>query len=272
MKQIVLVLSLLVATPVFAQMDSYTPFIIGGVNAKVNEFPYIVSLQSNFIKKDGKRFGHFCGGTLIAKNWILTAAHCLIDENKTGIVADEIWVGMYDQSDVRSVEKIKPLKLYPHPKYNKYTSDYDYGLIELEQNSSYSTMALNETEINIGTKTIMAMVAGWGTTAAPPLKYSSPNILQKVEVPLVTNAECNSPVVYAGEVTDRMLCAGYQAGVKDACSGDSGGPLIVKNASGKTVIAGIVSWGYGCADVNAYGVYSKVNAEISWIKTTAGIH
>ena len=90
-------------------------------------------------------------------------------------------------------------------------------------------------------------------------------MLQKVNVPLVSKAACNDKAAYGGDITDTMLCAGYKSGGKDSCQGDSGGPLVVTDANGETVLAGVVSWGEGCARANKYGIYSKVSSAISWI-------
>ena len=93
---------------------------------------------------------------------------------------------------------------------------------------------------------------------------SATNNLQYVRVPAITNSACNSS--YGGSITDSMLCAGYPGvGGKDACQGDSGGPFVCNN-NGNAVIAGVVSWGYGCADANYPGVYSRVTKVLDWIK------
>ena len=95
---------------------------------------------------------------------------------------------------------------------------------------------------------------------------SATNTLQWVRVPAITNAACNAQ--YGGSITDSMMCAGYPGvGGKDACQGDSGGPFVC-NDGGKAVVAGVVSWGYGCADANYAGVYSRNTAALDWIKSS----
>ena len=92
---------------------------------------------------------------------------------------------------------------------------------------------------------------------------ASPDTCQYVQVPAVTNAACNS--AYSGGITESMICAGYPEGGKDSCQGDSGGPFVCNN-EGKAVIAGVVSWGYGCALPGYPGVYSRTTHVLDWIK------
>jgi hypothetical protein len=112
----------------------------------------------------------------------------------------------------------------------------------------------------------MATVTGWGATAEGG---AGSNALLEVAVPLVSNATCNSPSSYNGAVTENMLCAGLPAGGKDSCQGDSGGPLIVPNGGG-WLQAGVVSWGYGCARPDWYGVYARVSRFKGWIDDKLG--
>ncbi len=231
--------------------------IVGGTTAHQGDYPYIVSLQAN-------GFGHFCGGSLIGDRWVLTAAHCV----DSGV--DSVYVGLYDRNSSSSAEKFTVSKIYVHPKNNPSTTDYDFALIELSQNSSFKPIALNTAEISIkANNTILATTAGWGTTSSG--SQTLPSILREVSVPLVSKADCNAKTSYDGAITDSMICAGYKNGGKDSCQGDSGGPLVVTRADGTTVLAGVVSWGEGCAAKDKYGVYGKVNAATAWIKATTGI-
>jgi len=224
--------------------------IVGGVPAQVGEFPSIASLQ-------GSSGGHFCGGSLIKRNWVLTAAHCV-----QGSGPKKIYIGAHNQKNLKDAELFQVEKIVAHPQYNSQNTDYDFALIRLAGNSSFAPVKINTTEIDIAAESVMATTAGWGVTKEN--SWSLPAILQKVDVPLVTAQECSKG--YPGAITDRMICAGYPQGGKDACQGDSGGPLYVKTAEGETVLAGVVSWGEGCARANRYGVYSKVNNVADWIE------
>merc|ERR1712079_711472 len=125
--------------------------------------------------------------------------------------------------------------------------------------SSASYLGVSETEERCFT-------SGWGTLSSGG---SSTNDLQYVRVPAITNDQCNSDYG-AGSITDAMICAGYPGvGGKDACQGDSGGPFVC-NDGGKAVIAGVVSWGNGCALKNYPGVYARTTIILDWIISQMG--
>ncbi len=221
--------------------------IVGGVEATKGEYPFLVSLRSSY-------GSHFCGGSLIKKNWVLTAAHCVEGGYLKGVT-----IGLHKQSDTAGVEKFTTLQVVKHPKWDKNTMDYDFALVKLSADSTFPPIALNTAEI---ASKVNFVTAGWGTTSEGASSVSQ--ILMKVTVPFVDHQTCLKAY---SDVTDSMLCAGYPEGGKDSCQGDSGGPLIVGSGSAMK-LAGVVSWGEGCARPNKYGVYSKVNLVQDWINST----
>ncbi|MBO9667336.1 MAG: serine protease [Bdellovibrio sp.] len=225
--------------------------IIGGDEATPGEFPYIVALYG--------LYGHYCGGSLIAPNWVLTAAHCVKAPNNLR----SLKIGLHEQSDTRNVETFKPKRIVAYPRYNGSTTNGDFALVELSGNSQYPVIPLNTMELQVSPQNpLTATIAGWGSEREGASQGAV--ALQKVDVPLVTFEKCNK--AYKGKITELMLCAGYPEGGKDSCQGDSGGPLVLKR-DGQDVLIGIVSWGDGCGRRGVPGVYSKVSAAIDWIKT-----
>jgi trypsin len=226
--------------------------IVGGEEAKRGEFPFIVSLQSG---------SHFCGGSLISDEWVLTAAHCV------GGSGFKVVVGLHNLKESEGSQTFQTARVIPHPQYNRSTMDYDYALVKLNAKTSFQPVSINETEISVPSSdtTIDSVTAGWGYLKEGAWRLS--DILQKVTVPLVSTEDCNKS--YDGDITERMICAGLVEGGKDSCQGDSGGPLLVHDyVRDQPVLAGVVSWGIGCARPEKFGVYSKVNAVTEWIKDT----
>ncbi|MBI4800943.1 MAG: serine protease [Elusimicrobia bacterium] len=222
------------------------PRIVGGVEATKGEFPFIVSLQSSY-------GSHVCGGSLIKKNWVLTAAHCV------GYFKSVV-VGLHTQGVTTGTEKFTVLQTVKHPDWNSSTLSNDYALAKLSGDSRFAPVALQSTELS---GNVNFITAGWGTTSESG--SLSKNLL-KVTVPMVSQETCSAS--YPDSINDSMICAGYPEGGKDSCQGDSGGPLVTGGGFSMT-LAGIVSWGEGCARPNKYGVYSKVNAALTWINETA---
>jgi secreted trypsin-like serine protease len=126
----------------------------------------------------------------------------------------------------------------------------------------YASTIKQENKYAAAGKPVFGM--GWGETETTP---HFPPELQQVKVPVTDREVCNSADAYGGKITDTMICAGLKEGGKDTCQGDSGGPLVSKGPDGTFHLqVGVVSWGYGCADPNHYGVYSRMATLGAWVK------
>ena len=233
--------------------------IVGGGNAAVGELPWQVIVYPG---------PYLCGGALIDASWVLTAAHCLVDENGSPMSPETVQVtaGEYRLGSNDNTEQARGVaQVYVHPNYNANTSDNDIGLLQLNApvtlGSSVGAIARVESPANdsLAAPGVEAMVSGWGATSEGG---AVADILQKVRVPIVSNTTCNS--AYGNTITDNMMCAGLAAGGKDSCQGDSGGPLVVPDGAGWR-LAGVVSFGTGCAQPGYYGVYTRVSRYAQWI-------
>ncbi|KAH8416961.1 hypothetical protein KR222_000204, partial [Zaprionus bogoriensis] len=239
--------------------------IVGGKSAAFGRWPWQVSVRrTSFF---GFSSTHRCGGALINENWIATAGHCVDDLLISQI---RIRVGEYDFSHVQEqlpyIERGVAKKVV-HPKYNFFTYEYDLALVKLEQPLEFaphvSPICLPETEsLLIG---MNATVTGWGRLSEGG---TLPSVLQEVSVPIVSNDNCKSMFLRAGRqefIPDIFLCAGYETGGQDSCQGDSGGPLQAKSQDGRFFLAGIISWGIGCAEANLPGVCTRISKFVPWI-------
>ena len=260
----ILLVSLVLFNTTSAAESNIDTKIVGGVESVSGEWPWMVLLSSSSIS-NGSIPGFFCGGSLISDEWILTAAHCVVDSSPSNVFA---FVGEHDKS-TPDIAAATISEIIVHPQYNPNTSDNDLAIIKLSSPSSVTPVniispalaAALETEADDPINDLT--VIGWGNTEAPDPTY--PNVLRDVDLPYVSNTVCNSSGNLSGQITTNMMCAGLQAGGIDSCQGDSGGPLVYSNA-GNWYQAGVVSWGIGCADPNNYGVYTRVENYINWIQ------
>jgi len=228
--------------------------IVGGETSEPASWKWMAALLNADASSNSE--GHFCGASLVRANWVVTAAHCLEDVSAEEIV---VLLGAHDLKNDKGV-RINVKKIIPHPDYNRDTMDNDIALIELETPAAdeFTPVSLWEKEINDGTE---ATILGWGNLSSTGEEY--PEKLQQVSVPVVSNSECNIP--YNNEITENMFCAGLKEGGKDSCQGDSGGPLVISN-SNKWYLAGVVSWGEGCAGKDYYGVYARTSRFLNFLK------
>uniref|UniRef100_A0A670K1U5 Anionic trypsin-like n=1 Tax=Podarcis muralis TaxID=64176 RepID=A0A670K1U5_PODMU len=213
--------------------------IVGGYTCQELSVPYQVSLNAGY---------HFCGGSLISSQWVVSAAHCF-------------QLGEYNINVLEgSEELIDAEKQIPHPKYDPVTTDNDIMLIKLATpatlNSRVRAISLPSKCVAAGTE---CLISGWGNTLSDG--FNLPELLQCLDAPVLSDAECKDALV--GQITPNMICAGYLEGGKDSCDGDSGGPMVCNGE-----LQGIVSWGIGCALKGFPGVYTKVCNYVDWIQET----
>ncbi|XP_018326585.1 trypsin-7-like [Agrilus planipennis] len=221
--------------------DAYEPElrIVGGEEVQIEKFPYIAQICIMAIR--------ICGGTIIKKNWIVTAAHCTfrgtLQEINVRVGSDLNSKG----SVISSKQKIE------HPKYDDSNLDYDVAVIELSEripdNIPAKPIRLQRKGeiVKIGA---VADVSGWGLTNETELQ--EPLHLRSVSVPIISHSQC-ADWYQEEQIKEFVICAGYEHGMKDACVSDSGGPLVHSKK-----LIGIVSWGIGCARPKRPGVYTSI--------------
>ncbi|CAL8340321.1 trypsin-1 [Gadus morhua] len=218
--------------------------IVGGYECQKHSQAHQVSLNSGY---------HFCGGSLVSKDWVVSAAHCY----KSRI---EVRLGEHNIRVTEGTEQfISSSRVIRHPNYSSYNIDNDVMLIKLRTpatlNQYVQTVALPAACAAAGT---MCTVSGWGDTMS---STDDSDKLQCLDLPILSGQDCDNS--YPGMITQSMFCAGYLEGGKDSCQGDSGGPLVCDGE-----LQGVVSWGYGCAERDYPGVYAKVCQLSDWLEHT----
>lgn len=235
--------------------------IVGGGSVAEGELPFMASLQS---KDSTGSDGHFCGGSVVAKRWILTAAHCSTDTDPATV---QVVVGKTDlTSDGGQTLAVDKIVIFPS--YAD-TGTGDIALWHVTESIEVPAVKL----VAKGDESYEAAgapltVAGWGTEFF--LSPTVPDVMKKVDVDAVADDACYGNSLVMGFQPDTEICA--QTLLGDSCQGDSGGPLFGVDAAGKPVQVGVVSYGLGCAIPGFAGVYGEVNnpAMRDFISATIG--
>lgn len=239
--------------------------IIGGHEIKPYSRPYLVQLSAS---GDQEQQSTFCGGSIVDKSFILTAAHC-VDGREPQMCLFRITAAEHNISEHEGREQRRELaEIIVHPEYDRMSSLNDIALLRLKRplklNNKVKVVDLN-TNPKCPKNGGRCIVMGWGTVDTSgwdPL----PDSPQETTVHAISNKKCNESYTYEN-IWDSNLCAGEEEGGKDSCQGDSGGPMMCK-CHGDFVQAGIVSWGYGCALAQYPGVYTRVSSFTDWITST----
>ncbi len=243
--------------------------IIGGADASPASWPFIALLAADATPPDP--VNQFCGGSLIDRSWIVTAAHCTFQPSPIDVFVGVTDLGAAAGSQARNVDAV-----VRHPGYvNDGSFRNDVALLHLDAPvvlgpDAQTIDLVAPTDTAAWDPGSPAHVAGWGTTVAPPAASVFVDALQTLDLPILTSADCAN--YGSAFVPSMMLCAGFPEGVQDACQGDSGGPLTVAATdSGQRVLVGAVSWGNGCADAGFPGIYAHLPNFRTFVYGTIGV-
>ncbi|KAL3809341.1 hypothetical protein ACHAXA_003230 [Cyclostephanos tholiformis] len=256
------------AVPLPPLAAAYQPMspsrIIGGNEADEGSYPYMVYLSDD---------SSLCGGSLIAKDVVLTAASCSSSSTYYAYLGVRDVNNGFDEAFTVTKEVL-------HPNYNGETAlvDNDFMLLFLDGPSAAKTVKLNS-YASVPTIGQDVWTVGWGDTdiandydSDTTYDQSISPILNQIEVQVLSNEDCDSSGGYIGDnyfeytgyITDNMLCA--QDDGQDACQGDGGGPLVIRTCDGNDIQVGVISGGFGCAEVAFPGVYARVSEAYEWIR------
>ncbi|NWY53491.1 CTRL protease, partial [Chionis minor] len=228
----------------------YSEKIINGQTAVPGSWPWQVSLQT-------RSGSHFCGGSLISEEWVVTAAHCQFNPYSHVVV-----LGEHDLTSSSESVQVKTVsRAITNPNWNSYTLNNDITLLKLSSparlGARVSPVCLPPANLELPAN-LRCVTTGWGrisTSSQAPAQR-----LQQVALPLISPSQCKQ--YWGNRITSSMLCAGG-AGAS-SCQGDSGGPLVYQDGNVWTLI-GIVSWGNSNCNVRTPAIYTRVSQFRNWI-------
>ncbi|XP_059185373.1 elastase-1-like [Centropristis striata] len=232
--------------------------VVGGEVARPNSWPWQISLQY----RSGSNYYHTCGGTLIERGWVMTAAHCVDSYRTRRVILGEH--DLYSNSGREQVIAVS--KVYIHPKWvsGSVAKGFDVALLRLSSEAtlnSYVQLGSLPQTGQILPHNNLCYVTGWGLTSTGGSISAQ---LKQAYLPVVDHKTCTSSDWWGSTVKDTMVCGG--GGAEAGCNGDSGGPLNCL-VNGKYYVHGIASFvsGYGCDTPKKPTVFTRVSAYIEWM-------
>ncbi|XP_044578715.1 serine proteinase stubble isoform X3 [Cotesia glomerata] len=239
--------------------------IVGGEGSSYGKWPWQISLRQ---WRTGT-FLHKCGAALLNENWAITAAHCVENVPPGDLLLRMGEHDLANENEPYGYQERRVQIVASHPQFDPRTFEYDLALLRFYepllpfQPNLLPICLPDDDEGYVGHT---AYVTGWGRLYDEgPL----PSVLQEVPVPVINNSMCEGMYRNAGyneHIPNIFICAGWRNGGFDSCEGDSGGPMVIQRPRDKRwILAGVISWGIGCAEPNQPGVYTRISEFREWI-------
>ena len=238
--------------------------IVNGEPASIADSPWQVSLV--VARAPTAQQGHFCGGSIIHPEWVITAAHCVDAVRDVRLLQLVSGAGSLTRPGHRS----RVARIILHPQWDRDLLRNDIALLQIDTTGPAlqgRPVSGPDAEVALLLRFMPVRVTGWGVSTQADAVTPE---LQGIELPVVPPELCATPGAYGETITPQMLCLGTDKGDQGSCNGDSGGPATVQ-LSGSARLVGLVSFGRkGCRGPQAYSVFTRVASYVDWVRQSTG--